>query len=506
MVDARLEIFRHLLSWVADEMGAVLIRSARSVNIKERRDCSCALFDAEGRMIAQAEHIPVHLGSMPLSVEAALAAAGTWKPGETIILNDPFRGGTHLPDVTLVSPVFVEGRPAFFTAARAHFADIGGSAPGSMPLATDLYQEGLILPPVKLDATVRRILAANVRNPRGAEGDLAAMEACLRRGERRLLELCDRYGAGEVASMGRRLVEYGERLMRAAIAGLKPGVHAFADALDDDGFEPQRVPIVCALTIEGDAATADFTGSAPQTKGGVNAVRAVTLSSVLYAFRCLLEPDAPTNAGSLAPLRVIAPEGTVVNARPGAAVAAGNVETSQRIVDVVLGALAKAAPGRIPAASAGTMSNFSFGTAHWGYYETIAGGMGARPGRDGVSAVQTHMTNTRNTPVEALERALPVRVVSSTVRRGSGGAGARRGGDGIVREVRFLDDVQVSVISDRRKTRPYGVAGGKPGKPGINRVNGRKMPGKFVETLAPGARVRIETPGGGGYGKVRRSV
>jgi N-methylhydantoinase B len=505
VVDPRVEVFRHLLSWVAEEMGAVLVRSARSVNIKERRDCSCAIFDADGRMLAQAEHIPVHLGSMPLSVAAALAAVRDWRPGDAVILNDPYHGGTHLPDVTLVAPVFVGERPAFFTAARAHFADIGGAAPGSMPVATDLYQEGLVIPPMRLGPEVLRLIAANVRHPRGAEADLAAMEACLRRGERRLRELCARYGAETVASMGRELIAYGERLMRAAIAALPAGTYRFADALDDDGIGVGRIPIRCAVTLGPDGATVDFTGSSAQVAGGVNCVAAVTLSAVLYGFRCLLPSEAPTNAGCLAPIRVVAPEGSLLNARPPAAVAAGNVETSQRIVDVVFGALARAAPERIPAASGGTMNNVAFGTPVWGFYETIGCGMGARPDRPGVSAVQTHMTNTRNTPVEAMERALPVRVTATTVRRGSGGAGRRRGGDGLIREFVFLDDVTVCVISDRRLTRPYGLRGGAPGKPGVNRVNGKPVPGKFTTALRPGERLRVETPGGGGYGKARRS-
>jgi N-methylhydantoinase B/oxoprolinase/acetone carboxylase alpha subunit len=345
-----------------------------------------------------------------------------------------------------------------------------------------------------------RLLRSNVRNPAGAEADLAAMQACLKRGERRLRELWTRY-RGELR--GGELVAYGERLMRAAISALPSGTYRFADALDDDGISRERVRIECAVTIDGDRATVDFTGSSPQVRGNVNAVYAVTVSATLYCFRCLMAPDAPTNAGNLVPIKVVAPEGTVVNARPPAAVAAGNVETSQRIVDVVFGALAKAAP--MPAASAGTMTNVAFGTSIWGYYETVAGGMGARHDRAGVSAVQTHMTNTRNTPVEALERSFPVRVTSYTVRRGSGGAGRFAGGDGIVRELQFLDDAQVSVISDRRATKPYGVKGGAPGKSGVNRVNGRTMPGKFTASLKPGGRLRVETPGGGGYGKARVS-
>jgi N-methylhydantoinase B len=489
----RLEVFKNLLSGVAEEMGVVLGRSAYSVNIKERRDYSCAVFDRHGRLIAQAAHIPVHLGSMPLSVEAALRRF-TFTPGDLVILNDPYHGGTHLPDVTLVRPVFAGKTLQFLTASRAHYSDIGGMAPGSMPVSTDLYQEGFIMPPLRLTEEVRTLLLANVRNPREVEGDLAAQEACCATGARRLLELRKRYGRELDAALG-ALQSYARRRMIAAIRRIPEGRYRFEDALDDDGISDRRIPIRAMVERRGDRVRVDFSGSSPQVAGNVNSVYAVTLSAVLYCFRCLVPDDIPLNAGASSPIEVVAPLGSVVNARPPAAVTAGNVETSQRIVDVVFGALKKALPGVIPAASQGTMNNFSFGGAGFAYYETIAGGMGARPDADGVSGVHTHMTNTLNTPIEALEHAYPVRVTEYRFRPNSGGRGRHRGGDGLVREVEFLAPAQVSIVSDRRKTRPYGRP---PGKSGKNTLNGKPLPGKCNFRVRPGDRVRIETPGGGG--------
>jgi N-methylhydantoinase B len=489
----RLEVFRNLFSGVAEEMGAVLGRAAYSVNIKERKDFSCAVFDRRGRMMAQAAHIPVHLGSMPLSVAAALEHVRL-RPGDTVVLNNPYQGGTHLPDVTFVRPVYAGGRLQFLTACRAHYSDIGGMSPGSMPVSTDLFQEGLILPPLRLTPEVRAILLANVRNPREVEGDVAAQEACCETGARRLLELLRKYGK-TVPRAADALQEYARRRMIAAIRRIPAGRFTFEDALDDDGIVDRPVRIRAAVERRGNRVVVDFTGSAPQVQGNVNAVYAVTLSSVLYCFRCLVPEDIPLNAGAAEPIRVVAPAGSVVNARAPAAVTAGNVETSQRIVDVVLGALQKALPGVIPAASQGTMNNFSFGGAGFAYYETIGGGMGARPGAPGVSGVHTHMTNTLNTPIEAFEHAYPVRVTEYRLRRGSGGRGRWRGGDGIVREFEFLAPAQASIVSDRRKTRPYGTP---PGKPGRNFLNGRPLPGKVNFRVQAGDRVRIETPGGGG--------
>lgn len=513
----RLEIFKHLFASVAEEMGVVLRRTGHSPNIKERRDFSCAVFDAAGQMVAQAAHIPVHLGAMPLSVQAAVEALD-FAPGDVAILNDPYRGGTHLPDITLVTPVFLpdKARPFAFVASRAHHADVGGVSPGSMPIATELIQEGIVIPPLKLveggrvNQGLLDLLLANVRTPEERRGDLRAQLAANATGVRRLLELVARYGSSEVHAQMEALLAYAERLTRRLLAGLPPGVYRFQDHLDDDGVDPEPVLIAVTIAVEGETATVDFTGTSPQRRGSVNAVYAITLSAVLYAFRCLLGEDVPTNSGCLRPIRVIAPEGTVVNARPPAAVAGGNVETSQRITDVLLGALAQAAPDRVPAASQGTMNNLTIGgwdPRHgrpFTYYETIGGGMGARPGRDGADAIHTHMTNTLNTPVEALEYAYPLRVQRYEVRRGSGGAGRWRGGDGIRRDIELLADAQVTILSERRVFAPYGLAGGQPGQPGRNALlrSGveQALPGKVTLPARAGDVVRIETPGGGGWG------
>jgi N-methylhydantoinase B/oxoprolinase/acetone carboxylase alpha subunit len=490
----KLGVFRGLFEGAAEEMGVVLGRSASSVNIKERRDYSCAVFDGRGRMIAQAAHIPVHLGSMPLSVEAAVRAVPL-RPGDLVVVNDPYRGGTHLPDVTFVRPVFIGRRLEFFTACRAHYSDIGGMSPGSMPVSTDLVQEGFILPPVRLTPEVRSLLLANVRNPREVEGDVAAQEASCEAGARRLAGLVRSYGLREVRRWSGALQDYARRRMVAAVRRIPRGRFRFEDVLDDDGVSAGPVLLRACVERRGDRVRVDFAGSAPQVRGNVNAVYAVTLSSVLYVFRCLVPDDIPLNAGAAEPIEVVAPAGTVVNALPPAAVTAGNVETSQRIVDVVFGALRKALPDLVPAASQGTMNNFSFGGSGFAYYETIAGGMGARPGKHGVSGVHTHMTNTLNTPIEALEHAYPVRVTEYRLRHGSGGRGRFRGGDGIVREFEFLADADASIVSDRRRSRPWGDP---PGRPGRNSLNGRPLPAKVNFRVRPGDRVRIETPGGGG--------
>jgi len=527
----RLEIYKHLFAAIAEEMGTVLRKASYSPNIKERRDFSCAVFDARGRMIAQAAHIPVHLGSMPLSVEAAVQRfADDLHPGDVIVLNDPFRGGTHLPDITMVSPVC--GPPVGavrepplrgFVASRAHHADVGGMTPGSMPVAREIYQEGLILPPVKLvhagkmDEDLFSLILANVRTPQERAGDLWAQIAANKRGAERLMELTTRYGADDVADAGEQLLAYTERMTCALITSLPEGSYSFTDFLDDDGVRPDPVPIMVTVTIRGETARVDFTGSAPQQQGSVNAVYAITLSAVYYVFRCLLGLDVPNNAGCLAPVKVIAPAGTVVNALPPSPVAGGNVETSQRIVDVLLGALAQACPDKVPAASQGTMNNVIIGALtpsplHVGkgqgargytYYETIGGGMGARPNSDGPSAIHSHMTNTLNTPVEALEYAYPMRVLRYEVRQGSGGDGRFRGGDGIVRDLQVLTDAQVTILSERRKNPPYGLSGGEPGQCGENvLIRGEKeipLPGKGMVELKTGDVLSIRTPGGGGY-------
>ncbi len=500
----RLDVFKNLFASVADEMGVTLGRAAYSVNIKERKDFSCALFDERGRMISQAAHIPVHLGSMPMAVKAAMEIPAG--PNDVIIHNDPFFGGTHLPDVTLVKPVFIGGRRRFFTACRAHFSDIGGMTPGSMPVSRDIFQEGLILPPMKLTQEVRWILLANVRNWREVSGDLAALTASCETGAKRLRDLVSRYGLTTVNRYAEGLQVYARRWMQKAIATIPPGRFRFEDELDDDGVGGPPTKIRVWIARIGDGVRVDFTGSDRQVPGNLNAVYAVTCSAVLYCFRCLVDEEIPLNEGAAQPISVIAPWGTVVNARRPAAVTAGNVETSQRIVDVVFGALAKALPRRIPAASQGTMNNVSFGGDGFAYYETLAGGMGASPRRDGASGVHSHMTNTLNTPIEAFEHAYPVRIGEYGLRRGSGGKGKHRGGDGLVRSYEFLVPAQVSVISERRRKGPYGLKGGKAGKPGRNLLNKRPLPSKANFDVKSGDVLRIETPGGGAWGGKRERV
>jgi N-methylhydantoinase B len=510
-----LELFRNLLVSIAEEMGAVLRRTSYSANIKERRDYSCAVYDPEGETVAMGDHMPVHLGAMPLSVRAAREAFELG-PGDVAILNDPFAGGTHLPDITAVSAVYVKGERAFYVASRAHHADVGGMSPGSMPLAREIYQEGLRIPPMLLvrggevDEPFLRLILANVRTPEERRGDLLAQWMAIRRGEARLLEVVGRYGLSAVRRNMAALQGYSERMMRAALKALPEGEYRFEDWLDDDGVSPRPVRIAVTVRLGSGRAVVDFTGSDPQTPGPVNANYAVAVSATMYVFRCLVREDVPYAAGLMRPLRVIAPEGSVVNARPPAAMAGGNVETSQRIVDVLLGALAGAAPEQIPAASSGTMNNLSLGGwdslrgRPFAYYETVAGGMGASAAGPGQSAVHTHMTNSWNTPVEALERQYPLRVNAYRIRHGSGGRGRHRGGDGIVREFQFLAPAQVTLLSDRRRRGPYGLEGGGAGKPGRNALlrRGRALPvpGKTSFEVRNGDVLRIETPGGGGFG------
>lgn len=528
---AELEIFKNLFHSVAEEMGAALRRSAFSPNIKERRDYSCAVFDGRGRAVAMGDHMPVHLGSMPMSVKAAIRALDLG-PGDIAMLNDPYAGGTHLPDITLVAPVFADAgkptrprkrfqplRPLFFVANRAHHSDIGGAQPASMGLSEEIYQEGLRIPPVALErgGKIQRdaiaLLLANVRTPREREGDLAAQVAACRLGERRLREYAQKYGATKIGFYLGALERYSARLMREALGRIPDGVYSAEDWLDDDGYSSRPVRLRVSIRIRGERAALDFAGSSPACRGSVNAVLAITQSAAFYVFRCLLGEEVPACAGLMDPIELHAPEGSVVNARPPSAVAAGNVETSQRIVDVLLRALERAIPAVIPAASSGTMNNLSFGGLDprtgepFAYYETIAGGMGARPSSDGLSGIHTHMTNSLNTPIEALESAYPVRVRRYSLRRGSGGSGRFRGGDGIVREIEFLTEVRGSILSDRRRFGPYGLEGGKPGRPGKNqlRVPGRKravqLPSKTAFEAPAGSILRIETPGGGGWGE-----
>ena len=549
-----LEIFKNLYHSIAEEMGAALRRTAFSPNIKERRDYSCAVFDGDGQVIAKGDHMPVHLGSMPMSVQAAIMACAM-EPGDMVMLNDPFRGGTHLPDITLVAPVYVESRgrvrgqtskglrgqgsrrlqrqakPHFYVASRAHHADVGGSYPGSMGLCREIYQEGFRIPPVKImragviERDVLALLLNNVRTPEEREGDLGAQIAACHTGAERLREVCSRYGVARAKAAAEDLLDYSEELMRAFLQRVPAGVYRAEDFLDNDGITGKPVKIAVTVTVgrkqrarrsesAGPVVTVDFSGSDPQVEGSVNAVEAITFSACFYVFRCLLAEDVPATAGLMRLIEVIAPEGTIVNARPPAAVAGGNVETSQRIVDVLLRALALAVPDRIPAAASGTMNNLTIGGIDprtgdpFAYYETIAGGMGARPDRAGASGVHTHMTNSLNTPAEALEYAYPLRVRQYSLRQGSGGNGKHRGGDGIVREIEVLTDCEVTLLSDRREYRPWGLAGGSDGAPGtasVIRLDGSvdALPGKFSTRLRKGERIRIETPGGGGWGEAR---
>ncbi len=515
----RLELYRHRFTGIAEEMGVTLQRTAYSPNIKERLDFSCALFDREGRLVAQAAHIPVHLGAMPDSVAVARASFSDWQPGDVVLLNDPYAGGTHLPDITMVSPVFLGDEwPDIFVAGRAHHADVGGMTPGSLPLSTEVYQEGLILPPVRLYRAGRlnqdllRVILRNVRTPEERRGDLAAQRAANMVGERRLHELAAAHGRQEVLAYAGHLQAYSEQLTRAAIANWPEGTYRAEDVLE--WVEEERVtlvPLHVAVTIGGGEVTLDFAGTGPALPGCLNTVLSITRSACWYVIRCLVGEHVPVNAGTFAPVHVHAPEGCLVNARPPAAVAAGNVETSQRIVDVLLRAFAQALPERVPAAGQGTMNNLTIGGQDlhgrpYAYYETIGGGMGAGPDCPGLDGVHSHMTNTRNTPIEALERAFPFRVVRYALRWGSGGAGRHRGGDGLIREYEVLAPGTVTLLSQRRSVSPWGLAGGKDGACGRNlllRPDGseEELPAQFTRRLEPGDRLRIETPGGGGWGK-----
>ncbi len=512
-----LELFRHQLVSIAEEMGVILRRSSYSANIKERRDYSCAVYDARGETVAMGDHMPVHLGAMPLSVRAVMDTLDL-RPGDVALVNDPFRGGTHLPDITAVAPVFEKGRkqPSFYLANRAHHADVGGMSPGSMPMAREIYQEGLRIPPLKIqrhgevDREVLSLLLANVRTPVEREGDLMAQLAAIRRGENRLRELVQKHGLAKVTARMRDLQDYSERMMRAALAKLPRGTYRFEDCLDNDGISSKPVWVRVEITARGEEITVDFRRSGPQAEGPVNANYAVTVAAVMYVLRCLIPEDVPFTAGILRPVEILAPEASIVNAKAPAAMAAGNVETSQRITDCVLGALAQAVPHLIPAASSGTMNNLSFGgwdalrSRPFAYYETIAGGMGASPAAPGLSATHTHMTNSWNTPIEAFEHQYPLRIESYKIRKGSGGKGKHAGGDGIVREFRFLAPAEVTLLSDRRDRGPWGLQGGQPGQPGRNTLirskKSKPLPAKSRFEVQPDDVLRIETPGGGGWG------
>jgi N-methylhydantoinase B len=489
-VNIQLQVLGHALRAVAEEMGAVLIRSAFSANIKERRDCSTALFDERGRMVAQAEHIPVHLGAMPDAVAAVMRHRPS--PTDIYVLNDPFAGGTHLPDITLVSRTEVG-----FAVTRAHHADVGGVEPGSMPAhSRTLEEEGVVIPPTPLTEETLESLVARMRNPAERRGDFRAQLAANRLARERVADLCARHGTERIREAMDELLAYSERVVRAGIARLPDGRFEASDVLEAVEGE---LELRAAVTITGDELEVDFAGTAPQYEGNLNCPLSVTRSATYFVVRCLTDPDVPASAGAFAPVHIAAPEGSLLNARPGAAVAGGNVETSCRIVDVLFRALGQAVP--VPAQGQGTMNNLTLGNERFTYYETLGGGQGACPDRDGPSGVHVTMSNTLTTPVEALELAYPLRVRRHELRLGSGGEGLHRGGDGVVRELEALEDCRASILSERRRHAPAGAQGGEPGARGRNLLNGNELQAKATIELARGDVLRIETPGGGGFGR-----
>ncbi len=514
----QLEVLRHSLTGIAEEMLAALLRTALSPNIRERRDCSTALFDAKGRMIVQSESIPVHLGAMPFSVKAALETSDKLEPGDVIALNDPFCGGAHLPDITLITPIFEKGKLRAMAANRAHHADVGGIAPGSVPgNSTEIFQEGLRIPPLKLwrrgalNQEAFQIILANVRTPQEREGDLRAQFASNETARRRLEALAERVGWKILLAAMEELLDYSERRMRHEISKLPTGQYSATEYLDDDGHGNTNIPITTIIIINKNKIHVDLTGSAPQVKGPLNAVYAVTCSAVFYTLRSLTDPKIPPNEGCYRPFQVTAPPGTIVNATFPSPVVGGNLETSQRIVDTLIRALSQACPERVMAACQGTMNSITFGGINprtgspFTFYETLAGGFGARPARPGIDAIHSHMTNTLNTPIELLETAFPVRVERYEMREDSGGSGRHRGGNGLRRDIRVLADATFSLLADRRKTRPYGLFGGGAGASGsdflIQNEQERPIPSKGTLALRAGDVVSIRTPGGGGVGR-----
>ena len=527
-----LEVIRNAAVAIAEEMNANLIRTSYSPNIKERRDCSCALFGADGEMVSQAENMPVHLGAMPFSVQAAVERfpPSELAPGDAVVLNDPYDGGAHLPDLTLVTPVFVDDEVVAFAANRAHHADVGGSRAGSVAAdSTEIYQEGLRIPPVRLfeagepNRDVFDLITRNVRTPDERRGDLRAQEAANETARERVHDLVEKYGVTDLEAAFAEVKDYSERRMRAELADIPDGTYDFEDVLDDDGRGNEDLPIRATVTVESESVTVDFVGTAPQTEGPINAVRAVTASATYYAVRCVTDPDIPPNAGCYRPVTVETPSGSLVDPDPPAAVVGGNLETSQRVTDVVLGAFAGAVPETVTAAGQGTMNNVTFGGTDprdgspYTFYETQAGGFGGRTGLDGMDAVHVHMSNTMNTPAEVLETAYPLRVERYELRPDSGGAGEFRGGLGLRRDIRIRDHVAAfSLLAERHRSRPYGLAGGDPGASGGAVVvegekgtdatveDGDQVPAKTARDLPPGSVVSVRTPGAGGYGDPTR--
>jgi N-methylhydantoinase B len=507
-----LNIFASRLSAVCAEMGAVLQRTAFSPNIRDRLDFSCAVFDAGGELCAQAAHIPVHLGSMAYAMRDIVAAI-EWQDGDMVMVNDPFLGGTHLPDITLIAPLFYQGKLQAFVANRAHHADIGAETPGSMPLSRHLDEEGLVIPPTHLvvddviDQAVLTSIFSVIRSGETGRGDFAAQVSANRNGLLRLGAQVSEMGVESFHVALADLNNYAERLARSTLDAIPDGEYRFTDVMDDDGLGHDDVPIQVSLQIKHHQVRVDFTGTAPQVEGNINCPLSVAAAAVFYVFRCLMPSQTPACAGSFRPITLYAPAGCLLNARRPAAVAAGNVETSTRVVDVVMGALAQAIPGRIPAASQGSMNNLAMGHASkadgWDYYETMGGGMGAGSRCNGLSAVQTHMTNTLNTPIEVLESIYPVRITRYAVREGSGGAGQYRGGDGLIREFGFLQPATITLLTERRRHAPWGLAGGEAGMSGRNLLNGVPLPGKVSLGVKAGDTLTIETPGGGGWGAVK---
>jgi len=506
-----LSIFANRIDAICSEMGATLQKSAFSPNIRDRLDYSCAVFDAQGELCAQAAHIPVHLGSMAFAMKEVVTTMD-WSAGDMVVLNDPYKGGTHLPDVTLIAPLFIAGELIGFVVNRAHHADIGAETPGSMPLSSDLSEEGLVIEPTllvkneQLEQACFTSLMKHMRNQQESSGDFIAQIAANRRGLSRLTVLIEKMGIDDYLSNLAALNNYAATLAKNSLVDIEDGEYVFEDVLDDDGQGHENIVIRAAVKFAQGNITVDFSGSASQVKGNINCPLSVTAAAVYYVFRCLMPPQTPACAGSFKNIKILAAENSVVNASYPAAVAAGNVETSTRIVDVMLGALAKAIPDRIPAASHGSMNNLAMGHvgdsdhAAWDYYETIGGGMGASKNSDGLDAVQTHMTNTLNTPIEALEMKYPLRITRYQIRQDSAGAGRHRGGEGLIREYEFLSPAQVTILSERRKHQPWGLASGEVARAGVNMFNGVVIAAKRSFIVKKGDVVSITTAGGGGYG------